>query len=69
MQQMDIRISRDQLDTVIDALAAAATDNQASQHAAQCEKIGAWLSHRYTQRWGLPRSAREALARARGSGG
>ncbi|HEV2260282.1 MAG TPA: hypothetical protein VGS06_44820 [Streptosporangiaceae bacterium] len=69
MEQMDIRMSREQLDTVIDALAVAAEHNQASQLAADCEKIGAWLSYRYTQKWGLPRSAAAALARARASGG
>lgn len=69
MDKLEIRMTREQLDTCIDALALAAVRKAGSPLAADCEQLGSWLSHRYTQRWGLPRSAREALARARAGDG
>ena len=69
MDKLEIRMTREQLDTCIDALALAAVRSAGSELAADCEQLGSWMSHRYTVRWGLPRSAREALDRARGNGG
>ena len=60
MDTVQIRLDRDQLDAVIDALALAAVTRPADPRAAEWDKIGAWLAHRYTKRWGLPRRAAAA---------
>lgn len=62
-------MDRGQLDTVIDALAAAAVHTQSDTDRAELDKLGSWLAHRYTVRWGLPRAAAAAASAARGGGG
>lgn len=69
MDKLEIRMDRGTLDTVIDALAAAAVHARSDAERAELDRIGSWLSHRYTVRWGLPRRAAAALAAARGGRG
>lgn len=61
MEKLEIRVSREQLAALIDALAAAAEHKPGDPAAAQWQQLGSWLSHRYTRRWGLPPRAAAAL--------
>lgn len=66
MDKLEIRMTRGQLDAVIDALAAAAVHARSGTERAELDKLGSWLTHRYTVRWGLPSRARAVLEAARG---